>query len=465
MAVLACVSLAAPGLATQGTEPTPAQPAPGPQATPAQQKMAWAEKTIQASPGKFQAYNQLALALVRRVRETSDPAYYSQAEEAVSQSLRLRPDNFEALKIEVSIMLGRQEFSQALERARALNRRAPDDVPVYGYTAEAEIALGDYDDAENAAQWMLDLRPGNVAGLVEGAWLRRLYGDIEGAVDFLNQAYQQTPPSEVEETAWLLTQMADVQLKAGKVDVAASLLDRALGVFPGYYAALEGLAQVRTARGQYAEALDALRERNRNLPTLASLYQLAQALERSGRADEAGAAYADFEDRARRELERGGHASRELIFYYAGHACKPAEALRIARREVLWRHDVFTLDADAWALYVNAQYTEAETQMNKALSVGIRDGEFFYHAGQIASKLGNQAQAASYLKESLDLGYLPELRKAAREALESLGPASAVASSAKRKAGDNREWSPHPRPLSRKGRGGEREAVGEGGRG
>src|SRR5947207_2332914 len=166
MAVLACVSLAARGLAAQGTEPTPAQQsAPAPQATPAQQKMAWAEKTIQASPGKFQAYNQLALALVRRVRETSDLAYYSQAEEAVSQSLRLRPDNFEALKIQVSIMLGRQEFSQALERARALNRRAPDDVPVYGYTAEAEIALGDYDDAENAAQWMLDLRPGNVAGL------------------------------------------------------------------------------------------------------------------------------------------------------------------------------------------------------------------------------------------------------------------------------------------------------------
>ena len=227
---------------------------------PAEQKIAWEENTIQKDPDKFQAYNQLAVALVRRVRETSNAAYYGQAEEAVNKSLGLAPGNFEARKAQVSILLGRQEFAQALEQANALNRKVPDDVPVYGYIAEAAIGLGDYDEAEKAAQWMLDLRPGNVPGLIEGASLRKLYGDIEGALDFLNQAYQQTPPNEVEAAAWLLTEMADLQLAAGRVEVAEKLFDQALVAFPGYYRALEGTARVRTARREYAAAAEALRE-------------------------------------------------------------------------------------------------------------------------------------------------------------------------------------------------------------
>ncbi len=360
--------------------------------TPAEQKIAWAENTIQKDPDKFQAYNQLAVALVRRVRETSNAAYYAQAEEAVNKSLRLAPGNFEAQKAQVSILLGRQEFAQALEQANALNRKAPDDVPVYGYIAEAAIGLGDYDEAEKAAQWMLDLRPGNVPGLIEGASLRKLYGDIEGALDFLSQAYQQTPPNEVETAAWLLTEMADLQLAAGRVEVAEKLFDQALAAFPAYYRALEGMAQVRTARRQYAAATEALRERNRSFPTPRSLYQLAEALDRAGRSAEASAAYADFESQARPRIESADNANRELIFYYADHAHKPAEALRIARLEVRRRHDVFTLDACAWALYVNGEYAEARAQIAKALAVGIRDRELSDHAGRIASVRSQESE-------------------------------------------------------------------------
>ena len=354
--------------------------------TPAEQKMAWAENTIQKDPNKFQAYNQLALACVRRVRETSSPDYYAQAEEAVKKSLHLAPGNFEAQKVRVSILLGRQEFAQALEQARALNRKAPDDLLAYGYIAEAAIGLGDYDEAEKAAQWMLDLRPGNVPGLIEGASLRKLYGDIDGALDFLNQAYQQTPPNEVEAAAWLLTEMADLQLAAGRVEVAEKLFDQALAAFPGYYRAIEGMARARTARRQYAAAAETLLERNRSFPTLRSLYQVAEALDRAGRSAEASAAYADFERQARPRIESADNANRELVFYYAEHAHKPAEALRIARLEVRRRHDVLTLDAYAWALYVNGEYAEAQAQMGKALAVGIRDRELSDHAGRIGTQ-------------------------------------------------------------------------------
>jgi len=42
----------------------------------------------------------------------------------------------------------------------------------------ALIARGRYDDAERSAQWMLDLRPGNIPALTRAAYLRELFGDI-----------------------------------------------------------------------------------------------------------------------------------------------------------------------------------------------------------------------------------------------------------------------------------------------
>ena len=113
--------------------------------------------------------------------------------------------------------------------------------------------------------------------------------------------------------------------------------------------------------------------------------------------------YLEFERKARWELKQADNANRELVFYYADHTHNPAEALRIAELEVAARHDVFTLDAHAWALYVNRRYAAAEKEIEKALLVGVRDARLQYHAGAIALKLNHRAQARLYWRQSLEL--------------------------------------------------------------
>src|SRR5262245_27026971 len=44
--------------------------------SPAEQKIRWAQIAIEKDPARFQPYNELALALTRRARETSDASYY-----------------------------------------------------------------------------------------------------------------------------------------------------------------------------------------------------------------------------------------------------------------------------------------------------------------------------------------------------------------------------------------------------
>ena len=61
------------------------------------------------------------------------------------------------------MLLGQHGFAERASWPRALNKRVPDDVMVYGLLTDANVELGDYAEAEKACQWMLNLRPGQCA--------------------------------------------------------------------------------------------------------------------------------------------------------------------------------------------------------------------------------------------------------------------------------------------------------------
>ncbi len=212
--------------------------------TPIQQRMAAAEAAIRKSPKNAEAYNDLALAFVQRARETSDPKYYRPAEEALVSSFHLAPDNFVGQKIRVQILMGRHEFLLASELAKTLNGRVPDDVPVYGLVADAAIELGDYKEAEGAAQWMLNLRPPTAVSLMPAARLRELFGDLEGALEFLNTALRMTGSRDTLERAQILVQIARLSFAAGKRDAAEKILRQTLVSMPDYHPARAALARV-----------------------------------------------------------------------------------------------------------------------------------------------------------------------------------------------------------------------------
>ena len=374
-----------------------------PSMSPAEQSIASAQKEIAKKPGFYSGYNQMAIALSRRARETSDVAFYAQAEDALKKSFELSPNNIEGEKIHVWLLLGRHEFPAALEAAKALNKRLPDDVLVYGFLTDANAELGNYGDAEKACQWMLNLRPGNIPGTTRAAYLRELFGDIDGAYEFMAMAYDATVPTETEDRAWILSQMGHLRFVAGQTKDAENILQQALIIFPGYHYALGNLAKVRIAQKRYSEAVALLEQRYQAAPHAENLYDLAEALELAGRTADAAKAFAEFETKSLAEASRKDNSSRELVFYYADHAHQPAKALEVAKQEFAWRHDVYTLDAYAWALHVNGRDAEARKQLDEALAVGIHDAKLFAHAGEIDLKLGDRKSAERFLHESAEL--------------------------------------------------------------
>jgi tetratricopeptide (TPR) repeat protein len=352
--------------------------------TPAETAIEKAKAEIAKHPEHVPYYNGLAMAYARRARETSDVQFYAQAEDTLKRSFALAPDNYEGLKTEAWLQLGRHEFAKALETAKKLNQKAPDDVTVYGYLVDANVELGNYKAAVAAAQWMLDLRAGNVAGLTRAGYLRELHGNLPGAIELMQMAYDSTPSTEREDRAWLATQIAHLNLIGGDLSKAEAYANGALALFPDYHYALGTLAQVRIAQKRYDDAVKLLATRYAAAPHAENLYALAEAFELAGRTDESQKAFAEFERKSLAETNITDNSNHELISYYTDHAHEPAKALEVAKRELDRRKDVFTLDCYAWALAATGDYEAANEQIQKAIQVGVKDPKILQHAEAIA---------------------------------------------------------------------------------
>jgi tetratricopeptide (TPR) repeat protein len=214
------------------------------QVTPAEQRIAAARQQVASDPKKPEAYNNLALAFISRAHETESPDYDRQAADAIASGLSLAPQDFPLRKAHVALLLDQHEFARARDEARDLNLHNPDDATVHGYLARAYIGLGNYQDAEASAQWMLNLQPFNVPGLLIAADLREKYGDPEGALEALDRAYAETSPSETGELASIANRIAATEIGMGKLDSARQMLQRADEIFPGYPETLKNRARV-----------------------------------------------------------------------------------------------------------------------------------------------------------------------------------------------------------------------------
>jgi tetratricopeptide (TPR) repeat protein len=359
--------------------------------SPADQRIAAARQQVDANPKAFQTYNDFAFALCRKARDTADISLYDQAATAVNRSLDLSPGNYDALKLRATVLLGKHEFSQALKLAQELNHKVPDDIGGWALLVDANSALGNYAEAERDAQWVLNLRSGNALGFEKAAGLRELFGDNEGAVEFYEEALRRTAQSDLDQRAWLVTQKARLTLASGNPKSAAEMLSEVTRLFPDSQLATLVMADVEATNGHYAEASSLAEKCYHAVPSSANLYRWAIALEQSGQKDKAAAEFSAFESKARAEISQNYNANLQLIAFYTDHKNDPADALRIATLESSHRQDCETLAALAWALYQNGKFTEAKTQMDKALSVGIRDATYDRHAALISAKVNQSS--------------------------------------------------------------------------
>ena len=185
--------------------------------------------------------------------------------------------SFEEKKAEVRELLARRDSRTALDRAIALNKQWPDDVIGYELLTAARLGVGDYAEAEKAAQWMIDMRIGKTdpIGWMLVAQIREATGDPDGAIDALNTGYVTLAPLQTAERKALLTYAGHLHLRTGKLEIAAKMLQDRLKLGPDADCTA-ALAAVRLKQGNREEATAMLRKLSDTEAHPRYLYQLAE---------------------------------------------------------------------------------------------------------------------------------------------------------------------------------------------
>lgn len=379
-----------------------------------------AEAVIKRAPDSADGYDLLAAAYLQKARETGDFSLNARAEAAIKRALEIAPDDFDALRLQATLLLAYHRFQEALEVARRAQSLRPDNADVYGAMTDALVELGDYQGAIAAAQKMIDLRP-DTASYSRVSYLRALHGDTEGAIEAMRVAARAADPRSPESGAWCRVHLGLELMNAGRLAEAEREFDEALTIFPDYHLALSAKARARLAAGDTEKALELYGRSEERVPLPETVIARGDLLAQLGRAEEAKREYALAEFIERTSAGASTY-SRQLALFLADHESKLDEALAIARSERASRADIYTSDALAWCLFKKGLLPEAKAAMDEALRLGTRDARLFYHAGMIAERLGDRRSAKKYLQLALktDPSFNVLQADAARRTLEEI---------------------------------------------
>lgn len=357
-----------------------------------------AQELIDRFPNSSKGYNQLAVAYIRRARENGDFSLNSKAEAAVNRALEIEPENPVAEKLKASLLLTFHRFDEALEAGMKLRQKYPQDAFIYGVLTDANVELGNYDQAVDEAQKMVDLKP-NMESYSRISYLRSLYGDTKGAIEAMTTAANIANPMDKEAQAWCIVHLGHEYFKAGNYKQAEQAYDLALKIFPDYHYALAGKGLARSAAGDYDAAIKFYTEAQKRIPLTDTVVALGDLYKKTGNAEKADEQYKLVEVI---EQKLGmNNDQRPLALFWADHDIKLDEALEIAAREHAGRKDIYTADIYAWSLYKKGRFDEAKRAITEAMRLKNKDARIFYHAGMIEKALGNKKKAARLLQTAL----------------------------------------------------------------
>ncbi|MEO8027517.1 MAG: tetratricopeptide repeat protein, partial [Bryobacteraceae bacterium] len=272
---------------------------------------------VMAQPETFHYQNLLAATYIQKVRETTDFSYLDRAAKVLEGVLAHDGDNYEALRLRTEIELERHDFKRAAESSRRLTQIAPHDAWNWGTLGDAMIELGNYDQAAEAYQRMMNIKP-DLSSYNRAAYFRFLVGDMPAAIAIMKEAIAAGSPAS-ENVAWCAVELGHLYLKAGNLDEAERAYGAAAKVFPRYHPALAGLGHVAKLRGQTVKGIEFYKRAQAGTPLpdyAAALYDLYTA---AGQKDEAKKQMDMVDLVDKMGLAAKEKANRNLAMIYADH--------------------------------------------------------------------------------------------------------------------------------------------------
>jgi len=376
------------------------------------------KETLRRVPDDYVTWATLALAYVEQVRVSGDLALYDLAEAAVERSIQIHPDdNVAALTSTSALHAVKHEFSEALafaDRALAIDPYHP---TALALRVDALTELGRYDD-QLAALRTADRRQPGVPVAARYAYAYELRGDVRRAISILRASAESATGGD---RAHVLTLLADLERRRGRLTAARRLLADVRHLDPAYLPALISRARLAAASGRLGNAARLWKRVVTRAAHPEHRVELGETYLALGRYRLAREQFQQLEAYAGNLDSVALGRELDVALFMADHV-DPDVGLAAASAEWHSRKGVPAADALGWSLH-QAGHTRAALRFARlATRLGTPDAHFWIHRGLIEASLGLERPARRHLGYALrlDHGISAWQRSRAERALRAL---------------------------------------------
>jgi tetratricopeptide (TPR) repeat protein len=396
-------------------------PSPSLHVSASDSEVAKASASTARRPDSDTAWVNLGDAFMQKARETADSAYYSRAEHAYRKALELNPKCIGAMAGLAWVSGGRHEFEASIDWSKKVLALDPKYTAAFGLIGDAAVEMGDYDEAFDQYQKMLDTKP-DLSSYGRSAHLLQITGDTRRAVWLMMKGVAAGSPY-AENTAWCRAQIGLIYYSDGAYLPADQVLEEGLKKLPNDYHLLAVMGKVKAARKDYPAAIEYYRRASEIAPQQDIVAALGDLYQLTGQTEEMQKQYALVETIARLNKANGVKGDMLTARFYADHNMKLDQALKLAEEEYATRKNVYAADTLAWCYFKNGRLDEAKKYIRIALKQNTPEALFHFHKGMIYAQAGDQgtAQQAFYEALSLSPNFDPLLAPVAQQQLLALG--------------------------------------------
>lgn len=357
------------------------------------------KQIIAKKPDEVKSRLQIATIYMAEARITGEhPYYYPAVLKILDGVLSIDPRNFEATTFKASVKMSQHHFAEARELAERARQINPNNAYVYGVLVDANVELGNYEEAVAISDKMQALKP-SLESYSRASYLREIYGNYPSSIEAMKLAVQAGLPGS-EPYCWSKNTLAHLYVVTGQLDKAENEYKEILAIRPSYAFALGGQAKVQMLRKEYDKALATLDKASAIMPEFSFHEQMAEIYALQGNKEKAAGKYAEVVKMLDEDAQSGHTVDLELCKLYtktgqldsAAYYGEKEFAKRPKNNDV--NHALATVAFQRNDLQKAQEYVEA------AMRTGSKDPELLQQASQIALAMGNVSESKKLIAEA-----------------------------------------------------------------
>jgi tetratricopeptide (TPR) repeat protein len=358
---------------------------------------------IKINPADIKSALALANAYIMEARISGNIAYYDNAAmKTVENILVKEPGNTEALMLKSLLQLSQHHFADGLATATAAQNINPNNAFVYGLLVDANVEMGDYAAALDAADKMVSIRP-DLRSYSRIAYLREIHGDYIGAINAMKLAVAAGLPAE-EATEWCRVQLGKLYENMGDISNAGFQYNLSLAARPNYAYALAGLGRIAAYEKKYDSAIYYYQQAQQLVSDLGVKENLAIAYSNAGQTEKANTLNKEVIEEMNKNAavniddpNIGHYSDKELAYAYLQNK-NYDKALQHALAEYNRRpKNIDVNETMAWVYYKRNEIPKSLNYLNAALITHSMNPVLLCTAGLIYAKTGNNEKAKTML--------------------------------------------------------------------